>query len=228
MRPRLHRKALAIARTAALSLGLAACDRAPAPPPAPNPALKRTAPSPYDENQTFVFLDDAKTNADTQADLTTLVLTDPSGQPAPLSQWLGKKNILLVLTRGYAGAICPACSTQTSALIAQYSQIASRDAEVVLVFPIADIKDRVAYEELLKSAAQRLNDPQTKVPFPVLLDIELKAVDRLGIRQTLSKPATFILDKQGRTRYAYVGNSLGDRPSIKAILKELDALKQPS
>ena len=60
----------------------------------------------------------------------------------------------------------------------------------------------------------------------VVLDIELKAVDSLGIRKDLSKPATYILDKAGHVRFAYVGKSLSDRPSIKAILKQLDTLKE--
>ena len=56
--------------------------------------------------------------------------------------------------------------------------------------------------------------------------VELKAVDHLGIRKDLSKPATYILDKQGQTRFAYVGDSLADRPSVKALLEQLDALNK--
>ena len=45
------------------------------------------------------------------------------------------------------------------------------------------------------------------------------AVELLGIRKDLSKPATYILDGEGRVRFAYVGNSLADRPSVKALLE---------
>ena len=65
-----------------------------------------------------------------------------------------------------------------------------------------------------------------KIPFPIVLDVELKAVNQLGIRKDLSKPATYILDKQGQTRFAYVGDSLADRPSVKALLDQLDALNK--
>ena len=54
-----------------------------------------------------------------------------------------------------------------------------------------------------------------------MLDVELKAVDHLGIRKDLSKPATYILDKQGQTRFAYVGATLADRPSVQSMLEQL-------
>ena len=64
------------------------------------------------------------------------------------------------------------------------------------------------------------------MPFPIVLDVELSAVKELGIRDNLSKPATFILDKYGQVRFAYVGTGIADRPSVKAILNQLDALNQ--
>ncbi|MFO0943740.1 MAG: serine/threonine-protein kinase [Pirellulales bacterium] len=38
------------------------------------------------------------------------------------------------------------------------------------------------------------------------------------------KPATYIIDVSGRVRYAYVGESLADRPSVSAIVSELKKL----
>ena len=67
---------------------------------------------------------------------------------------------------------------------------------------------------------------KTEVPFPVLLDVALKGVDALGIRKDLSKPATYILDAQGRLQFAYVGNTLADRPSVQALLEQLDKINQ--
>ena len=64
----------------------------------------------------------------------------------------------------------------------------------------------------------------SKVPFQILLDEDFKAVDHFGIRGDLAKPATYILDKEGKVRFAYVGTSTADRPSLKALLKQLDAI----
>jgi hypothetical protein len=55
----------------------------------------------------------------------------------------------------------------------------------------------------------------------VLLDVELKGVDQLGIRKDLSKPATYIVDPAGNLRYAYVGEHIADRPSVAALLAEV-------
>ena len=101
-----------------------------------------------------------------------------------------------------------------------------RDADVLLVYPIAKPDQSQRLDEFLRATYQRSSPAVSQTPFPVVLDVGLKAVDALGIRRDLAKPATYILDKKGQVRFAYVGNSLSDRPSIKAILKQLDAIKQ--
>jgi peroxiredoxin len=110
------------------------------------------------------------------------------------------------------------CSGQTSRLIANYKEFTKRGAEVLLVIP--GPKDKV--DKFLAGARKEADDKA--VPFPVLLDVDFQAVNRLGIRAELAKPSTYILDKQGQVRFAYVGNSITDRPSIKAMLQQLDAI----
>ena len=56
----------------------------------------------------------------------------------------------------------------------------------------------------------------------VLVDRDCSACDRLGIRADLAKPSTYILDTRGKLVYAYVGVTTSDRPSLKAILAQLD------
>jgi peroxiredoxin len=63
-----------------------------------------------------------------------------------------------------------------------------------------------------------------KVPFRLLKDTDLKAVDALDIRGDLAKPSTYILDKKGNAVFAFVGETTTDRPSIKALLAQLDKL----
>lgn len=172
----------------------------------------------------IVFHDDVESNASAIDDLTKLEFLDASGEPVKLADRVGEKNIVLVVTRGYSGAICLFCSTQTSRLIARHDEIVDNDAEVLVVFPVKSDDDKPQIDKFVADAKAKLEKPTEKIPFPVLLDVELMAVDKLGIRQQLSKPATYILDKEGQVRFAYVGKGVEDRPSVDAIISQLKQL----
>lgn len=172
------------------------------------------------------FKDDVQSQPLGNENIADFVFTDINGNEASLKHYLGKKNVVLVVTRGYAGSVCLYCSTQTSRLLTNYLQFAKRGAEVVVVFPVETPDDTRRHRDFIVSVKNQLDTPVEKIPFPIVLDVELKAVDQLGIRKDLSKPATYILDKQGQTRFAYVGESLADRPSVKALLDQLDALNK--
>jgi peroxiredoxin len=172
------------------------------------------------------FLDDAATNAAPGDAILNLQFVDQAGKTVRPRDLIGAKNLVVVFTRGYNGSICPYCSSYTSSLITNYPKISERATEVLVVYPIAKPDQSQRLDEFLKATFIRSGDGVTKTPFPVVLDIELKAVDTLGIRKDLAKPATYILDKAGHVRFAYVGKSLSDRPSIKVILKQLDTLRE--
>jgi peroxiredoxin len=172
------------------------------------------------------FLDDAATNAAPGDAILNLQFIDQAGKSVRPRDLIGAKNLVVVFTRGYNGAICPYCSSYTSSLITNYPKISERATEVLVVYPIAKPDQSQRLDEFLKATFIRSGDGVTKTPFPVVLDVELKAVDALGIRKDLAKPATYILDKVGHVRFAYVGKSLSDRPSIKVILKQLDTLRE--
>lgn len=180
----------------------------------------------YPEYPDLIQFDDAPQPQEAPtASLLELSFVDMAGQPVRIGDYLGKKNLVLVFTRGYAGSICLYCSAHTSRLLAQYSEIQARDAELIVVFPVAKPADERRLTEFLDRVRKELDRPPDRVPFPLTLDTGLVAVDRLGIRHNLSKPATFVLDRQGKVRFSYVGATLADRPSVKAILDQLDALR---
>jgi peroxiredoxin len=123
-----------------------------------------------------------------------------------------------VVTRGFPGSICMFCSAQTAMLIKNHDEFVKRGAELLVVFP--GPKEHLgAFTRSARSQAE-----SAAVPFRLLLDPDFKAVDQLGIRAELAKPSTYILDKQGQVRFAYVGASLSDRPSLKAMLGQLDQI----
>ncbi|MCX7419724.1 MAG: redoxin domain-containing protein [Planctomycetia bacterium] len=173
------------------------------------------------------FKDDVKTNASTDSGIAELTFTDINGETYSLADSRGKKHVVLVITRGFAGSVCLYCATQTSRLLTNYKKFGERDAEVVIVFPIQTSDDSQRHRDFAVSVKNKLDTPPEKIPFPIVLDVELKAVDQLGIRKDLSKPATYIIDKEGQVRFAYVGESLADRPSVKVLLEQLDGLNKP-
>lgn len=189
----------------------------------------RHDPYAYNAPARIEFRDDVSSQAAPQASLTELPLKTPEGDVAQLSEQLKTGNLVVVMMRGYSGAICPYCSTQTSRLIANYDEIRKRGADVVVIYPLAGDQDQPRVQEFLAVSNGLISRPAAdKPPFPFLVDVGLKAVDVLGIRKDLSKPATYILDQTGAVRFAYVGESIADRPSIKVLLQQLDALKAPS
>ncbi len=180
------------------------------------------------------FHDDADSNTDLEnaweGSLSEFAFVDANGKQVPLSNYLGKQSLVVVVTRGYLGSssyggeFCLYCSTQTSRLIANYDEFKKRDAEVVVVFPVTNETESPEVARFIESVQGIDPTVSDEVPFPVLLDVELKAVDKLGIRHELARPATYIFDPQGRVQFAYVGNTVSDRPSLQAILAQLDKL----
>jgi peroxiredoxin len=65
-------------------------------------------------------------------------------------------------------------------------------------------------------------------PFQMLVDQEQKTIHKYGLGEPkfggvymISRPATFVIDKNGVVQYSYVGDSRSDRPDITALLKTL-------
>jgi peroxiredoxin len=162
--------------------------------------------NPYDVGDGEIkFKDTVASQPAPATDFASVPLSLKAGGTSTLSEMAAGRNLVVVFARGYSGAICPYCSTQTAGLISNYAELQKRNAEVVVIYPLEADKDAPRRAEFM--------------------DVGLKAVDILGIRKDLSKPATFILDSKGAVRFAYVGESLADRPSVKAILGQLDQLQ---
>lgn len=182
---------------------------------------------PYDTSAGEIqFKDTLASQVAPATDFASVPLSLQAGGTSTLSEMAAGRNLVVVFARGYSGAICPYCSTQTASLISNYAELQKRNAEVVVIYPLEAEKDTFRRAEFM-AKVNELNavTKDREPPFPFVLDVGLKAVDVLGIRKDLSKPATFILDSEGAVRFAYVGESLADRPSVKAILEQLDQLQ---
>ncbi len=166
------------------------------------------------------FNDDVQTNAEVPAGLDGLVFVDTNNKRVSLADYLNKKHVVLVFTEGFSGMLCPFCKTQTARLVANYEKFEALDAEILVVYP----GERDHVDEFIK-AAQGVDKQQVAdVPFPIVLDQKMEAVDYFGIRSKLAHPATYVIDKKGKVQLAYVGNDMSpDRPSVKALLRTLQA-----
>jgi peroxiredoxin len=165
------------------------------------------------------FVDQVESNREDDGTVNDLEFVDTAGQPVQIRQYQGKRNLVLVFTRGFSGQLCPYCTTQTSRLIANYDKFTERDTEVLLVYP----GSKEQLPQFLQAGLAV--SEEDRFPFPVLLDEDLTAVKQLGIVAQLASPSTFIIDKEGKVRLSYVGSNPSDRPSIQAILDQLDRLQ---
>jgi len=171
-----------------------------------------------------LFKDDAQSNIEPPKELKDLIFfRNDKEQRVTLKNYIGKYNLVLVFTRGYSGGtICPFCTLQTAQLAAKHQDFLDRDSRVIIVYPGSG-------KHLPDFAAAVTNVDREKadiaaVKWPVVLDPDLTAVNLLDIAADLARPSTFIIDKQGNVVFSYVGANRTDRPSVKALLDQLDAI----
>lgn len=166
------------------------------------------------------FKDDVASNVEIPDTLKNVTFLDRDGNPVKLESYLGRKNVVLVFTEGFSGMLCPFCKTQTSRLVANYEKFRERDTEVLVVYP----GPRDHLDEFVEAAKKTEKAEVDAVPFPLVLDEDLKAVSYFNIASNLAHPSTFIINKKGDIQLAYVGADMtADRPSVSAILSILDA-----
>ncbi|QJX00101.1 peroxiredoxin family protein [Frigoriglobus tundricola] len=170
------------------------------------------------------FLADPQSNRKTTGDQVPLKFIDTAGAEVDLASFRGRSNVVLVVVKGLpkfpGGKFCPGCLAQVNSLTANYDEFKKRDATILMVFP--GPKD--ALPQFLADAKVDGTAGNPKVPFALLLDTDLEAVKALGITGDLAKPSTYILDKKGNAVFAFVGETTTDRPSVQALLTQLDKL----
>lgn len=172
------------------------------------------------------FKDSVASNAEVPVGLDSLVFVDTNGDRVAMEAYIGKQNIVLVFTEGFAGGmLCPFCKTQTSRLVANYDRFQELDTIVLVVYP----GERDHLDEFIEAAKTTEKKQVSEIPFPLVLDEKLEAVKFFNISSNLAHPSTFIIDKQGNVKLAYVGADMtADRPSIAAMLKILSDAEDAS
>ncbi len=115
-------------------------------------------------------------------------LTGHNDKTYSLSDFLGKKNVILFFVRTYA---CMLCREHTRHLGKIYSQIQDKDTEVLVILN-SD-----------KLGAQGYADV-TNAPFPVLADPDHQVYDLYGLNKLIvlsTRTGSVIVDKAGNLSY---------------------------
>ncbi|HEU0115411.1 MAG TPA: peroxiredoxin family protein [Thermomicrobiales bacterium] len=126
--------------------------------------------------------------------------------------WDDGRPTLLVFFRGFW---CPHCRRQLAALREATGEIDAVGAAIVAI----------------SSQSLAALTAAAEMPFPLLADPAAIAIDRYGVRDPIpeadgpvARPSTFIVDRRGVVRYAYVGAAPDDRPALGAVLLALESL----
>ena len=133
-----------------------------------------------------------------------------------LDDYKSKKNVLLVIMRGFPGKVCIACANQTAALARNKKLFYEKDIEIFIIYPgLVDTLPKFL-------SAVREVDEEFNLNLPVLYDVNLSAVKNLKIEGELARPTTILINKEGKVNYVYVGKNKADRPSIKTLLEAIE------
>jgi len=132
------------------------------------------------------------------------------------------KRVLFVVLRGFTSQVCVYCFAQTAELAPLAKRWRELDCEVVVMFP----GTRSRMQAFQQACASEFGD--TAPPWRMVYDPDLELAQALGLKGNLARPASFVLDREGIVRHAYVAESVestGDRPSAAKLLEWVEALR---
>lgn len=141
--------------------------------------------------------------------------THLDGEKVSLSELRKKGPVVIALLRGYPGYQCPACTKQVGDLVSLSKEFASREANVVLVYPGA-VKD------LKTKGKEFLGKTELPKHFHFVLDQDYGFTSRYGLRweadAETSYPSTFVIGKDGKVLYSKISRTHGGRAEAKEVL----------
>jgi peroxiredoxin len=139
-------------------------------------------------------------------------LPDVTGNQITLSTFRGKRNILLVLNRGFA---CPFCRQHLAELRRGIDGLAARHTDVLVIAP--------EYPEAVSAFWQREQFPFFGFADP---DHSVAALyhQEANMFRTGRLPAEFLMDRSGAIQYSHFGTTPADIPPLSEIFDVLDSL----
>ncbi len=170
------------------------------------------------------------------AEVVDATFTKDDGTKIRLSDWRGKKAVVLLFMRGFTGEFaCYYCGQQTDAYRARYGDLRAAGVEVLMVLPGA--KTTLGFLDKVKEIVGVDAAAKYEVPFPIVLDTDFSACKAFGVEVAspvpemgfpVDEPATIVVAKDGTVLSAYHGKNPSDRPKPDAVLKLLGAAVAPT
>lgn len=136
-----------------------------------------------------------------------------------LASQLKKGPVVLLMLRGFPGYQCPICNQQVGSFLSNADQFKKAGAQVILVYPGPSDGLKQHADEFVRGKSLPAN-------FHLLLDPNYQFTKRYNLRWDApgetAYPSTFVVDRQGKIRFAKVSRSHGDRATPDEVLKVLE------
>jgi peroxiredoxin len=146
-------------------------------------------------------------------------LETKDGGTLTLSQFRGKKEVVLVFYRGHW---CPYCTEQLTKLKTLLDQ--NRKANVELIALAIDTRAQ------LQLMADKISADGVKPELTFVSDPGHRVIDRYGLLnpngQGWPHPTTYIIDRQGIVRWKFTEVNYKIRPTNEMILEALSKVEQ--
>ncbi len=141
-------------------------------------------------------------------------LVDTHDSLVKLSDFRGKKNIVLAMNRSF---VCPFCRRHMVHLRHDYQEFVSRDTEILILGPnnVDSFKRIWKMEELPMIG---LADPGSNIADIYQQEVNLVKLGRM--------PALLVIDKRGIIRFIHYAQSMADIPDNRKILDVLDKIEK--
>ena len=144
------------------------------------------------------------------------------GKQVEMKELAAKSPVVLVVLRGWPGYQCPLCTRQVNDFVPQAAEFTAAGAKVLMIYP-------GPAQNLQAHAQEFLQDKNWPKDFLFVTDPDYSFVNAWGLRWEAkgetAYPSTFVLDKQGKVRFAHISKEHGDRVSAKAALQALREIK---
>lgn len=145
------------------------------------------------------------------------------GKAVELKQLVTNQTVVLVVLRGWPGYQCGICTRQVHDFVKHAKEFAAQQAQVVMIYPGPS-------EELKAHAQEFLQDKNWPKEFLFAIDPDYTFTEKYDLRwdakNETAYPSTFVIDKNGKVKFAQVSKTHGDRASATAVLESLKARKK--